>query len=113
KRFQLLKLRLLNPECLAIERYRDVAIDRRQFLTEQDAVPVVLQAFAIHLARDLTRAIQGGLKRSELLDEVFRALVTDTRRARNVVDRVSFEGKQIRYLARLDTHELLHLRRVV
>ena len=74
---------------------------------------MVLQALAIHLALDFRRAIERRFHRSEFLDQVARALVADARRARDVVDGISFQRQQIRHLRRLHAHELLHLGFVV
>ena len=53
-----------------------------RLLAHQDAFAVVLQAFAVHLARHFVGAVEGGLDRSELRDQIARALVADAGRAR-------------------------------
>src|ERR1022692_1970442 len=84
-----------------------------QALAHQDALDVVLQALAIHLALDLGGALDGRFHRTEALDQVPRALVADARRARNVVDGVALQREQVRHLRRHHAQKLLDLRRSV
>ena len=92
---------------------RHVGRDGRQALAHADALDVVLQALAVHLALHFGRALERRLHRAEALDQVLRALVADARRARNVVDGVALQRQQVGHLVRPHAHELLHLRRVV
>ena len=50
---------------------------------------------------------------SRTADQVARALVSDARRARDVVDGVALKRQQVGHLRRLHAHELLHLRGIV
>ena len=73
--------------CLRLDRFDreldgHVGVDGRQALAHPDALDVVLQALAIHLALHFGGALERGVQRAELLDQLLRALVADARRAR-------------------------------
>jgi hypothetical protein len=64
-------------------------VDCYQLFAEQDVVAVILQGLAIGLSLHLVRAVQRRFERAELLNQFHRTLVTDSRRARDVVDRIT------------------------
>ena len=87
--------------------------DGGQPLAHADALDVVLEALAIHLALDFGGAFERGFDGAELLDDRDGALVADAGSAGDVVDGVAFEREQVGHLRGRHAHELLHLGGVV
>ena len=65
-----------------------VAIDR-EALAHLDALDVVLQALAVHLALDLGGALERAFHGPETLDQVTGSFLADTWSAGNVIHRIA------------------------
>ena len=70
-------------------------VDGRQALAHADALDVVLQALAVHLALHFAGALEQRVERAELLEQRLRALFADAGRAGDVVDGVAHEREQV------------------
>ncbi len=91
----------------------NVGFDLRELLGHKDALAIVLQAFAVHLALDFAGAVEGGFDAAELFDEIAGALVADAGSAGDVVDSVAFQREEIGHLAGFDAHEFFDFGGVV
>ena len=88
-------------------------MNRRQLEAQQNLLAVILQALAIRLALHFSGVVQRALHRTEAHNQILRALIPNSRRARNIVHSIALQGEKIGHLRRLDAHELLRLRGVV
>ena len=102
-------VRGLSAHLFQVEFDRHFAVDGHQLLAKQHRLAVVLKRFAVGLAFHLRSTVEHGFDAAELLDQFDRALVSDSRRARNVIDGVSAQGHHVDDLLRRYPEYFHHL----
>ncbi len=87
-------------------------MNRHQLLRKQNIVAIVLKRLAIRLFLHLRRPVERRLHRAELLDQVHGPLISNSRRTRDVVDRVPTQRHHIDHPLRRHPQRRLHSRRI-
>ena len=92
---QLCAIRLLPLQLLEVDVVdRQVALDAREVARHEGLVPILLQLLALRRLQ-LVEVFVDPFQRSKLSDQRFRALLTDTRNTRDVVDGIAPDGHDV------------------
>ena len=103
------RIGLLRAHGFRLEFDRDIRLDGRELLAQQDGVAIVLQRLAIGLALDFLGVLQRVLHAAKPLDQLHRPFVADAGCARNIVDGIAAQRHHVHDLVRRHAQDLFHL----